>query len=594
MIEATSCGGVVIFRGKILLLYKNYKNKYEGWVLPKGTVEAGEEFQDTATREVLEETGATASIVKYVGKSQYTFTVPEDTVEKEVHWYLMMADSYYSKPQREEYFVDSGFYKYHEAYHLLKFSNEKQILEKAYNEYLELKKNKLSDKFESDVLRKRLEELQQFLTQPLCRETFIIKSVIYNYINRFWDGKCFLLRANAKKDMRAVFEKDFSEPFHKYLEGEHKKAKDTCIDCGNGITGKEKVSIAFMKEMADDLTRKRSAFWNCQVDAFLCPVCAFVYALSPLGFQIYANKFVFMNLNENISVLLDVNGKKRGNGLKEKGEEENYTVWFARILNKVLSDKVKELNNVQVILRGTRAEDNYMFSIIGRDAIQILKQEKVQKALKYLEQHPYVKLSNEFVNVHESVVMNILQYHKQYSLLNQILKESLENTGVIPTAYWVYVVQLCTSIEKRMEVNVGSISEELEQSQQGIEEKLSKAKERIFMSRIKMRDAGYKLRKEILLAKKAENDECMRGTIYQLLNALSVRNEGKFMDIVIRLYSSTKLPMADGFVYMLGNKEKFSEYGYSFILGLKGSYVDSKDNKSEDAEQSQDESGEEK
>ena len=43
MIEATSCGGVVIFRGKILLLYKNYKNKYEGWVLPKGTVEAGED-----------------------------------------------------------------------------------------------------------------------------------------------------------------------------------------------------------------------------------------------------------------------------------------------------------------------------------------------------------------------------------------------------------------------------------------------------------------------------------------------------------------------------------------------------------------------
>ena len=35
MIEATSCGGVVIFRGKILVLYKNYKNKYEGWVLPK-------------------------------------------------------------------------------------------------------------------------------------------------------------------------------------------------------------------------------------------------------------------------------------------------------------------------------------------------------------------------------------------------------------------------------------------------------------------------------------------------------------------------------------------------------------------------------
>ena len=52
MIEATSCGGVVIFRGKILLLYKNIKNKYEGWVLPKGTVEAGETHEETALREV--------------------------------------------------------------------------------------------------------------------------------------------------------------------------------------------------------------------------------------------------------------------------------------------------------------------------------------------------------------------------------------------------------------------------------------------------------------------------------------------------------------------------------------------------------------
>ena len=143
MIEATSCGGVVIHRGKILTLYKSYRNRYEGWVLPKGTVEPGETQEQTALREVMEEAGVRATIVKYIGKSQYNFTVPEDVVSKEVHWYLMMGESYYSKPQREEYFMDSGFYKYHEAYHLLKFANEKQILEKAYNEYLDLKKSNL-------------------------------------------------------------------------------------------------------------------------------------------------------------------------------------------------------------------------------------------------------------------------------------------------------------------------------------------------------------------------------------------------------------------------------------------------------------------
>lgn len=140
MIEAVSCGGVVIFRGKILLLYKNYKNKYEGWVLPKGTVESGEEHEETALREVQEETDVKAVIVQYIGKSEYSFSVPEDTVEKEVHWYLMAANSYYSKPQKEEFFIDSGFYKYHEAWHLLKFANEKQILERAYAIYQELRR----------------------------------------------------------------------------------------------------------------------------------------------------------------------------------------------------------------------------------------------------------------------------------------------------------------------------------------------------------------------------------------------------------------------------------------------------------------------
>ncbi|MCI8955822.1 MAG: NUDIX domain-containing protein [Eubacterium sp.] len=140
MDKAVSCGGVVIFRGKILLLYKNFRNRYEGWVLPKGTIERGETYQETALREVKEETGVNARINEYVGKSEYSFSIPGDVVEKEAHWFLMASDSYYSRPQREEYFYHSGYYKYIEAYHLLKFPNEKIILEKAYNKYLELNK----------------------------------------------------------------------------------------------------------------------------------------------------------------------------------------------------------------------------------------------------------------------------------------------------------------------------------------------------------------------------------------------------------------------------------------------------------------------
>lgn len=140
MIEAVSCGGVVIHKGKILLLYKSYRHRYKGWVLPKGTVEKNEDYKITALREVKEEAGVDANVIKYIGKSQYSFMVANNPVVKDVHWYLMKSYSYYSKPQKEEFFVDSGYYKYHEAIHLLKFSNEREILESAYEEYLELKK----------------------------------------------------------------------------------------------------------------------------------------------------------------------------------------------------------------------------------------------------------------------------------------------------------------------------------------------------------------------------------------------------------------------------------------------------------------------
>lgn len=135
VIEAVSCGGVVFHRGKVLLLYKNHFGRYTGWVMPKGTMEDGESREETALREVEEETGVKATIIKYIGKTQYSFQGDSDTIRKTVHWFLMNSSSYYSTPQLEEHFKDSGYYKQHEAYHLLKFNDEKQIMRKAFLEY---------------------------------------------------------------------------------------------------------------------------------------------------------------------------------------------------------------------------------------------------------------------------------------------------------------------------------------------------------------------------------------------------------------------------------------------------------------------------
>lgn len=69
-------------------------------------------------------------------------------------------------------------------------------------------------------------------------------------------GKEFLLRNNAKKNMKECYEADFVKPLMNYLEIDTDKMNDQCIDCGNSINNKFSIPISFMKDFADDLVRK--------------------------------------------------------------------------------------------------------------------------------------------------------------------------------------------------------------------------------------------------------------------------------------------------------------------------------------------------
>ena len=147
-----SCGGVVIYRNKVLLLYKNQNGRYMGWVMPKGNLEPEESYKQAALREVREESGVSARAIKYLGKTQYSFkgtsriSGENETLFKTVHWYLMTTNSFYCKPQVEEYFADVGFYKQHEAYHLLKYHDERQIMRRAFSEYgKEVRRQKINN-----------------------------------------------------------------------------------------------------------------------------------------------------------------------------------------------------------------------------------------------------------------------------------------------------------------------------------------------------------------------------------------------------------------------------------------------------------------
>ncbi|MGE7826173.1 NUDIX hydrolase [Paenibacillus sp. NPDC093718] len=98
-----SAGGVVYRHHEGALQIQLILDRYGKTSLPKGKMEAGETVEQTALREICEETGIVGSITSPVDIIAYKYHHPEfGQVDKEVHYYLVKAEKGSLKPQIEE------------------------------------------------------------------------------------------------------------------------------------------------------------------------------------------------------------------------------------------------------------------------------------------------------------------------------------------------------------------------------------------------------------------------------------------------------------------------------------------------------------
>ena len=90
VVREYSAGGLVFDdHGRVAIIARHSRSGHLEWCLPKGHIEKGETPQQTAVREVHEETGILGEVVESIATIDYWFTGTNQRVHKLVHHFAL-------------------------------------------------------------------------------------------------------------------------------------------------------------------------------------------------------------------------------------------------------------------------------------------------------------------------------------------------------------------------------------------------------------------------------------------------------------------------------------------------------------------------
>jgi 8-oxo-dGTP pyrophosphatase MutT (NUDIX family) len=128
---ATSAGGIVIrFQDAVpQFVVGRRRRERDGaaWTLPKGTPISGETLEQTAVREVGEETGLKVRIVSPLDAIKYTFVQRGTRIHKTVHYFLMEPIGG-SLEDHDHEFEEVRWISFQDAPALLSFETERSLV----------------------------------------------------------------------------------------------------------------------------------------------------------------------------------------------------------------------------------------------------------------------------------------------------------------------------------------------------------------------------------------------------------------------------------------------------------------------------------
>jgi 8-oxo-dGTP pyrophosphatase MutT (NUDIX family) len=129
-----SAGGVVYRRTgddiEVVLASRRTRRGDLAWGLAKGGIEEGEDHEQAAVREVLEETGYTAVIEESLGETRYFYVWEETRIRKTVHFFLMRCTGG-DPSDRDDEMEDVRWFPLERALKRAAYRGEREVLERA-------------------------------------------------------------------------------------------------------------------------------------------------------------------------------------------------------------------------------------------------------------------------------------------------------------------------------------------------------------------------------------------------------------------------------------------------------------------------------
>jgi len=131
---ATSAGGIVVrFEGAVPHLVVGSRRRDRDlvtWTLPKGTPNPGETREETAVREVREETGLDVRITGPLDSIEYWFVQRGLRIHKTVHYFLMEATGG-DLDRHDHEFESVRWLSFDDALRTLTFETERELVARA-------------------------------------------------------------------------------------------------------------------------------------------------------------------------------------------------------------------------------------------------------------------------------------------------------------------------------------------------------------------------------------------------------------------------------------------------------------------------------